>query len=65
MHHWSELLRASDTNKAFTVLIFVKKSSTLMTLIITSLVEQNTPAVGHLEKRRSEEIVNGDCDLRN
>ena len=34
-------------------------------LASASLVEQRIPAVGHLERRRSEEIVNGDCDLRN
>ena len=34
-------------------------------LASASLVEQRIPAVGHLERRRSEEIVNGDCDLGN
>ena len=34
-------------------------------LASASLVEQKIPAVGHLEERRSEEIVKSDCDLRN
>ena len=34
-------------------------------LASASLVEQNTLAVDHLEKRRSEETVDDDFDLRN
>ena len=52
---------------------FRRRSHTVNALVLSiptvlasvSLVKQNTPAVGHLERRRSEEIVNDDCDLRN